>query len=105
MTGGVSGLAVIVQAADLRELLVRAVTLGYVLRADQQVLGRLELARRRSVRLHAAMVQADQARTAAAARVRAHVSQLELWAFRAYVRDRYGTAARAKTFWPTNGWY
>jgi hypothetical protein len=27
------------------------------------------------------------------------------WAFRAYVRDRYGTAARAKAFWQANGWY
>jgi len=22
-----------------------------------------------------------------------------------YVRDRYGTAARAKAFWQANGWY
>ena len=29
----------------------------------------------------------------------------QLWAFRAYVRDRYGTATRAKAFWQTNGWY
>ncbi len=29
----------------------------------------------------------------------------QLWAFRAYVRDRYGTAARAKAFWQANGWY
>jgi hypothetical protein len=28
-----------------------------------------------------------------------------LGAFRAYVRDRYGTAARAKAFWQANGWY
>ena len=26
-------------------------------------------------------------------------------AFRAYVRDRYGTATRAKAFWQANGWY
>src|SRR5918994_4131416 len=52
MTGGVSGLAVVVQANDLRDLMERAVTLSYVIRADQDVLGRLELARRRSVRLH-----------------------------------------------------
>jgi septal ring factor EnvC (AmiA/AmiB activator) len=230
MTGGVSGLAVVVQAADLRDLLERAVTLGYVLRADQDVLGRLELARRRSVRLHDAMVEAEQARVAAEAKVRAQVGELEqvravrrqakqkldarvarlagaaaalrkrsaelrrlirreelarqraaaaargggggppaggsggrcdlsgtsaaeswiimressgdptadnptstafglgqlllgnrilylgqgyattdcgrqLWAFRAYVRDRYGTAERAKAFWQANGWY
>jgi septal ring factor EnvC (AmiA/AmiB activator) len=77
MTGGVSGLAVVVQAADLRDLLERAVTLGYVLRADQDVLGRLELARRRSVRLHDAMVEAEQARVAAEAKVRAQVGELE----------------------------
>jgi hypothetical protein len=234
MTGGVSGLAVVVQASDLRDLLERAVTLGvtlgYVIRADQDVLGRLELARRRSVRLHAAMVTAEQARAAAETRVRGQVGELEwvravrqqakqkldarvarlagaaaalrhrsaelrrlirqeelarqraaaaaragaggpsaggsgrrcdlsgtsaaerwiilresggdptadnpastafglgqlllgnrilylgedyattdcgrqLWAFRAYVRDRYGTAARAKAFWQANGWY
>ncbi|HEY4724518.1 MAG TPA: lytic transglycosylase domain-containing protein, partial [Actinomycetota bacterium] len=29
----------------------------------------------------------------------------QLWAFRAYVRDRYGTAERAKAFWQANGWY
>jgi hypothetical protein len=29
----------------------------------------------------------------------------QLWAFRAYVGDRYGTAARAKAFWQANGWY
>ena len=45
MTGGVSGLAVVVQASDLRDLMERAVTLGYVIRADQDVLGRLERAR------------------------------------------------------------
>jgi hypothetical protein len=29
----------------------------------------------------------------------------QMWAFRAYVRDRYGTAERAKAFWQANGWY
>ena len=77
MTGGVSGLAVVVQATDLRDLMERAVTLGYVIRADQDVLGRLELARRRSVRLHAAMVEAEQARAAAEAKVRRQVGELE----------------------------
>ena len=77
MTGGVSGLAVVVQAADLRDLLERAVTLGYVIRADQDVLGRLELARRRSVRLRDAMVEAEQDRTAAEAKVRRQVGELE----------------------------
>jgi septal ring factor EnvC (AmiA/AmiB activator) len=235
MTGGVSGLSVVVQANDLRDLMERAVTLGYVIRADQDVLGRLELARRRSVRLHQAMVEAEQDRTAAEAKVRRQLAELErvravrqeakqkldarvaglagaaaalrsrsaelrrlirqeelarqraaaadraaaaragggglpaggsdrrcdlsgtsaaerwiimressgyptadnptstafglgqlllgnrilylgrdyattdcgrqLWAFRAYVRDRYGTAARAKAFWQANGWY
>jgi len=77
MTGGVSGLAVVVQASDLRDLVERAVTLGYVIRADQDVLGRLDLARRRSVRLHDAMVQAEQARAAAETRVRGQVGELE----------------------------
>jgi hypothetical protein len=66
-----------VQASDLRDLMERAVTLGYVIRADQDVLGRLELARRRSVRLHDAMVGAEQARAAAEARVRGQVAELE----------------------------
>jgi septal ring factor EnvC (AmiA/AmiB activator) len=77
MTGGVSGLSVVVQASDLRDLMERAVTLSYVIRADQDVLGRLELARRRSVRLHHAMVEAEQARTAAEARVRRQLGELE----------------------------
>ena len=77
MTGGVSGLAVVVQASDLQDLMERAVTLGYVIRADQDVLGRLELARRRSVRLHAAMVGAEQDRAAAEAKVRRQVAELE----------------------------
>ena len=222
MTGGVSGLSVVVQADDLRDLMERAVTLGYVIRADQDALRRLELARRRSVRLHQAMVEAEQDRTAAEAKVRRQLAELEqvravrqdakhqldarvarlagaaaalrrrsaelrrlihqeelarqraaqaggggsgrrcdlsgttaaerwiilressgdptadnptstafglgqlllgnrilylghhyattdcgrqLWAFRAYVQDRYGTATRAKAFWQTNGWY
>jgi len=25
--------------------------------------------------------------------------------FRAYVRDRYGTAENAQAFWQANGWY
>jgi septal ring factor EnvC (AmiA/AmiB activator) len=29
----------------------------------------------------------------------------QLFAFRAYVRDRYGTAAAAQAFWQANGWY
>jgi hypothetical protein len=29
----------------------------------------------------------------------------QLWAFRAYVADRYGSAERAKAFWQANGWY
>src|SRR5215217_2599080 len=89
MTGGVSGLAVMVQASDLRDLVERAVTLGYVIRADQDVLGRLELARRRSVRLHAAMVEAEQARAAAEARVRGQVGELErIRAVRRQARQR-----------------
>jgi septal ring factor EnvC (AmiA/AmiB activator) len=77
MTGGVSGLSVVVQASDLRDLMERAVTLGYVIRADQDVLGRLEQARRRSVRLHQAMVTAEQDRTAAEAKVRRQLAELE----------------------------
>jgi len=223
MTGRVSGLAVVVQANDLRDLLERAVTLSYVLSADQDVLRRLEVARRHAAQLHGAMVRAEQARAAAEARVRGQLVELErvravrqqakqkldarvaglagsaaalrrrsaelrrlirqeelarqqaggggsihgsgrrcdlsgtspaeywiimressgyptadnptstafglgqlllgnrilylgreyattdcgrqLWAFRAYVRDRYGTAERAKAFWQANGWY
>ncbi len=225
MTGRVTGLAVVVQANDLRDLVERAVTLSYVISADQDVLKRLEVARKRAVQLHDGMVKAEQARVAAEGRVRAQLGELErvrvvrqqakqkldarvaklagaaaalrsrsaelkrlirqeelarrraarggggsihgsgrrcdlsgtspaeywiimressgyptadnprstafglgqlllgnrilylgqdyattdcgrqLWAFRAYVRDRYGTAARAKAFWQANGWY
>jgi septal ring factor EnvC (AmiA/AmiB activator) len=225
MTGPATGLAVVVQATDLRDLMERAVTLSYVIRSDQDVLRRLELARRRAARLHEAMVRAERARVAAEARVRLQVAEVErvravrqqakqkldarvarlagaaaalrsrsaelrrlirqeelarqraaaarqgpaggsgrrcdlsgtsaaerwiimhessgdptadnptstafglgqlllgnrilylgrqyattdcgrqLWAFRAYVRDRYGTAERAKAFWQANGWY
>jgi septal ring factor EnvC (AmiA/AmiB activator) len=77
MTGGVSGLSVVVQANDLRDLMERAVTLGYVIRADQDALRRLELARRRSVRLHQAMVEAEQDRTAAEAKVRRQLAELD----------------------------
>jgi septal ring factor EnvC (AmiA/AmiB activator) len=225
MTGPATGLAVVVQASDLRDLMERAVTFSYVIRADQDVLRRLELARRRAAQLHQAMVTAERARAAAESRVRLQVGELErvravrqqakqkmdarvarlagaaaalrkrsaelrrlirqeelarrraaaarqgpaggsgrrcdlsgtsaaerwiilressgdptadnptstafglgqlllgnrilylgkdyattdcgrqLWAFRAYVRDRYGTAERAKAFWQANGWY
>jgi septal ring factor EnvC (AmiA/AmiB activator) len=223
MTGRVSGLAVLVQASDLRDLLERAVTVSYVISADQDVLGRLEVARKRAVQLHGTMVEAERARAAAEAEVRQQVAELErvravrqrakqkldarvarlagaaaalrsrsaelrrlirqeelarrraagggpahgsgrrcdlsgtsaaerwiimressgdptadnpastafglgqlllgnrilylgedyattdcgrqLWAFRAYVRDRYRTAERAKAFWQANGWY
>jgi septal ring factor EnvC (AmiA/AmiB activator) len=225
MTGRVTGLAVMVQANDLRDLVERAVTLSYVISADQDVLSRLEVARRRAVQLHDGMVKAEKARVAAEATVRVQLGELErvravrqqakrkmdarvaklagaaaalrsrsaelrrlirqeelarqraarggggsihgsgrrcdlsgtspaehwiimressgfptadnptstafglgqlllgnrilylgqayattdcgrqLWAFRAYVRDRYGTAARAKAFWQANGWY
>jgi septal ring factor EnvC (AmiA/AmiB activator) len=77
MTGGVSGLSVVVQANDLRDLMERAVTLGYVIRADQDVLGRLEGARRRSVRFHDAMVEAERARVAAEAKVQRQVAEVE----------------------------
>src|SRR5215216_6688130 len=46
MSGG--SRRVMVQASDLRDLLERAVTLSYVIRADQDVLGRLDLARQRA---------------------------------------------------------
>src|SRR5215218_826978 len=224
MTGRVTGLAVVVQATDLRDLVERAVTLSYVISADQDVLGRLEVARRRAVQLHGTMVRAEHARvapaslatlassrslarwrtartcsssvswartlaSAAAAALRSRSAELrrlirqeelarrraaggggsihgsgrrcdlsgtspaeywiimkessgfptadnptstafglgqlllgnrilylgqdyattdcgrQLWAFRAYVHDRYGTAARAKAFWQANGWY
>jgi septal ring factor EnvC (AmiA/AmiB activator) len=232
MTGNVTGLAVVVQANDLRDLVERAVTLSYVISADQDALRLLEVARKRAVQLHDGMVKAEQARRAAEARVQRELAELErvravrqeakrkldarvaglagaaaalrsrsaelrrlirreelarqraaaaararaggggppaggsgrrcdlsgtsaaerwiimressgdptadnptstafglgqlllgnrilylgrhyattdcgrqLWAFRAYVRDRYGTAARAKAFWQANGWY
>jgi septal ring factor EnvC (AmiA/AmiB activator) len=226
MTGQVSGLAALVDANDLGDLIRRTVTLSYVLAADQDVLTRLDLARRRAGMLHAGMVQAERERAAASAEVAGQLRDLErvralrrqakqkldarvarlagaaaalrarsaelrdlirqeelarqraaaqgagrvatgaggrcdlsgtsaaehwiimressgdptadnptstafglgqlllgnrilylgqdyattdcgrqLWAFRAYVRDRYGTAERAQAFWQANGWY
>jgi len=61
MTGRVTGLAVMVQANDLRDLVERAVTLSYVISADQDVLSRLEVARKRAVQLHDGMVKAEKA--------------------------------------------
>jgi septal ring factor EnvC (AmiA/AmiB activator) len=77
MTGGVTGLAVLVQADDLRDLVERTVTLSHVIAADQDVLARLEVARRRAVRLHHAMVTAERQRVAAEARVQAELGELE----------------------------
>jgi septal ring factor EnvC (AmiA/AmiB activator) len=226
MTGRVAGLAAVVEAGDLNDLVRRTVTLSYVLAADQDVLTRLDLARRRAGVLHAGMVQAEREQAAAtdevagqlrdlervralrrqakerldariarlagaAAALRARSTELrelirqeelarrraaaqgggrvargvggrcdlsgtsaaerwiimressghptadnptstafglgqlllgnrilylgqdyatidcgkQLWAFRAYVRDRYGTAGRAQAFWQANGWY
>jgi septal ring factor EnvC (AmiA/AmiB activator) len=226
MTGRVAGLAAVVEAGDLNDLVRRTVTLSYVLAADQDVLTRLDLARRRAGVLHAGMVQAEREQAAAtdevagqlrdlervralrrqakerldariarlagaAAALRARSTELrelirqeelarrraaaqgggrvargaggrcdlsgtsaaerwiimressgyptadnptstafglgqlllgnrilylgqdyatidcgkQLWAFRAYVRDRYGTAERAQAFWQANGWY
>jgi septal ring factor EnvC (AmiA/AmiB activator) len=226
MTGRVAGLAAVVEAGDLNDLVRRTVTLSYVLAADQDVLTRLDLARRRAGVLHAGMVQAEREQAAATDEVAGQVRDLErvralrrqakerldariarlagaaaalrarstelrelirqeelarrraaaqggggvargaggrcdlsgtsaaerwiimressgyptadnptstafglgqlllgnrilylgqdyatidcgkqLWAFRAYVRDRYGTAGRAQAFWQANGWY
>jgi septal ring factor EnvC (AmiA/AmiB activator) len=77
MTGNVPALAVIVDAGDLRDLLERAVTLSYVIAADQDVLGRLERARTRASELHAAMVRAERERAAAATQVASQLVELE----------------------------
>ena len=52
MTGRVAGLAAVVDSADLGDLVRRTVTLSYLLAADQDVLARLDLARRRAGTLH-----------------------------------------------------
>ena len=77
MTGRVTGLAMMVQANDLRDLVERAIILSYVISADQDALGRLEVARKRAVQLHNGMVKAEQARIAAEARVRIQLGELE----------------------------
>jgi septal ring factor EnvC (AmiA/AmiB activator) len=77
MTGRVAGLAAVIDSADLNDLVRRTVTLSYVLAADQDVLTRLDLARRRADTLHAGMVQAERARSVAAAEVAAQVRDLE----------------------------
>ena len=77
MTGSVTGLAVVVQANDLRDLVERAVTLSYVISADQDALRRLEVARKRAVQLHDSMVKAEQVRRAAEAKVQRQLAELE----------------------------
>jgi septal ring factor EnvC (AmiA/AmiB activator) len=77
MTGRVAGLAAVVDSGDLNDLVRRTVTLSYLLTADQDVLARLDLARRRADTLHAGMVQAERARSAATAEVAAQVRDLE----------------------------
>ena len=77
MTGRVTGLAVLVQASDLRDLIERAVTVSFVISADQDVLGRLEVARKRAVQLHNGMVKAERARAEAEAEVQRQVGELE----------------------------
>ena len=77
MTGQVAGLAAVVDSGDLTELVRRTVTLSYLLAADQDVLVRLDLARRRADALHAGMVQAERERAAAAAEVAGQVRDLE----------------------------
>jgi septal ring factor EnvC (AmiA/AmiB activator) len=77
MTGRVAGLAALVDSGDLSQLVGRTVTLSYVLTADQDVLAGLDLARRRADALHAATVQAEDERAAAAAEVAGQVRDLE----------------------------
>ena len=89
MTGRVTGLAVLVEASDLRDLVERAVTLSYVISADQDTLKRLEVARKRAVQLHHGMVKAEQARSAAEARVRSELAEVErVRALRKQAKDK-----------------
>ena len=89
MTGRVTGLAVVVQATDLRDLIERAVTLSYVISADQDTLRRLEVARKRAVQLHHGMVKAERARSAAEARVRSELAEVErVRALRKQAKDK-----------------
>jgi septal ring factor EnvC (AmiA/AmiB activator) len=89
MTGRVTGLAVLVEASDLRDLVERAVTLSYVISADQDTLKRLEVARKRAVQLHYGMVKAERARSVAEARVRSELAEVErVRALRKQARDK-----------------
>jgi septal ring factor EnvC (AmiA/AmiB activator) len=89
MTGRVSGLAAVVDAHDLGDLVSRTVTLNYVLAADQDLLARLDLARRRAGVLHAGMAQAEGERAAAADEVAGQVRDLErVQALRRQAKER-----------------
>jgi septal ring factor EnvC (AmiA/AmiB activator) len=89
MTGRVTGLAVLVEGSDLRDLVERAVTLSYVISADQDTLKRLEVARKRAVQLHHGMVKAERARSAAEARVRSELAEVErVRALRKQAKDK-----------------
>jgi hypothetical protein len=89
MVGRASGLAVVVDARDLGDLVRRTVTLSYVLAADQDVLDRLDLARRRAGVLHDGMVSAEREQAAATAGVAGQVRDLErVRALRSQAKER-----------------
>src|SRR5829696_2254365 len=126
MTGRVTGLAILVEARVRGELAeverVRALRKQTKDKLDARVArlaGAADALRRRSAELRRLIRQEELARR------RAGLGQLllgnrilylgqdyattdcgrQLWAFRIYVRDRYGTAERARAFWQANGWY
>jgi septal ring factor EnvC (AmiA/AmiB activator) len=77
MTGQVAGLAAVVDADSLTDLLERTATLNFVVSGNQDLLGQLQLERRQAALLHDSMVAAERERQAASAQVAGEVRDLE----------------------------
>jgi septal ring factor EnvC (AmiA/AmiB activator) len=77
MTGQVAGLAVVVGADSLSDLLERTATLDFVVASGRDLLAELQAARHQAAQLHAAKLAAERDRQAAAAEVTGQLRQLE----------------------------
>jgi septal ring factor EnvC (AmiA/AmiB activator) len=77
MTGQIAGLAAVVGAASLTDLLERTATLNFVVAGNQDLLAQLQLTRKQAAELHQGMVAAERERLAASAQVAGELRGLE----------------------------
>jgi septal ring factor EnvC (AmiA/AmiB activator) len=89
MTGPVAGLAAVIGAQSIDDLLERTATLNYVIAGNQDLLGQLQLARRQAALAHDGMVRAERERSDAKAQVAGELRELER------VRSLRATAKRS----------